>query len=433
MTTRKIGKILFINHNIAPFEPSGTPITTANQARALQASGYDVSVVVPDVSVDRFSRRVLHDGLLIHKIPRLNFFTCFLSTVGKSELSFYLKEFWTLIQRLEPDVVHINDYVGMPREVLFVLKKAGALIVRGVCNDEEICPNISPYIVKPDGVDLCVGPHDLHQCAAHVASIVGEEGKVPSPRLVHDLAKTLETTRTLYAGVFDGVVFTTREFRNHFIQHVAIAKEKVRIIERGITLPFPRVTDRTIPDLSRGVSFAFVGEISYRKGADVVLAAFESLARERIFELHLFGYVSNKTIETRIWQIEERYRGRFFFHGEFERESLQELLSRIHVCIVPSVFESFNRMVREILWLGIPSIVTEFFGSSIIDHGVNGYRIPVGDHDALAHNMKILIDNPSIIDELALGATRTRITSVAEEVDAIVEFYKELKRVRESK
>jgi tetratricopeptide (TPR) repeat protein len=101
--------------------------------------------------------------------------------------------------------------------------------------------------------------------------------------------------------------------------------------------------------------------------------------------------------------------------------------------VVPSVFDTFNRVVRELMYFGIPLIVTDFFGASIIKNNINGIKIKIGDYKELADSIKRLLSDPSLIVELSKGVVNTKINSMEDEINGIYNFYNEVKSRQGSK
>ena len=77
---------------------------------------------------------------------------------------------------------------------------------------------------------------------------------------------------------------------------------------------------------------------------------------------------------------------------------MMDIANAIDVAIVPSnLGVDRDQIVRELLYLGIPQIVTEFFGASVIRHNINGLKVGIGDSKAMEQMMKTIIDNPDLV------------------------------------
>lgn len=148
------------------------------------------------------------------------------------------------------------------------------------------------------------------------------------------------------------------------------------------------------------VNFAFLGNLVHRKGIDVLLRAFEEIADYDGFRLYIFG-ATEGSFDACIESLQKKYSGKIIYCGHFEKDALPGITRKININISPSYFETYNRVVRESLYLGMPVIATDFYGSSIVEHGVNGIKIPVGDFKALANAMINLINNHQLVAKLS--------------------------------
>ncbi len=172
------------------------------------------------------------------------------------------------------------------------------------------------------------------------------------------------------------------------------------------------------------IHIGYLGSLISRKGIDLILRAFDKISYLENFVLDIYGSDTTKSYLDLIDQLEEKHPGKIKFHGNYENSNLPEIANSLDFALVPSNFDTFNRVVRELMYFGVPLIVTDFFGSSIIENNVNGIKIKIGDESALADTIKYLLLNPSVIEELSKGVVKTPITSINDEIDGIYNFYK---------
>ncbi|HMK49110.1 MAG TPA: glycoside hydrolase family 99-like domain-containing protein, partial [Thermodesulfovibrionales bacterium] len=423
---RGVRKVLFVNHNIAPYEHSGTPITTMNHALGMKERGLEVAVLIPGQGLREHYKVERVSDITVYKVPRLDKSGTFLNNIDPGIMDQYLRSIQEILREFSPDVVHINDYVYMPARIVECFHDAGCVVVRSVCNDEEICHRDYPVITAGLDSSLCDGPEEAEKCAecflssrmkTHNAGIRREvEGKI-------DERKSF--TRHLYESDIDGVIFTEERFKEHFTRFVPVPAEKIRIIPRGFSFAHERVL-KAKSAKDEKISFAFVGNIMFSKGIDMVLKAFEILSGLDGFELRIYGTPQEECYVPWLRRLQGQHPGKIFFNGPFRKEDLNRIADETDVCIVPSYFDTYNRVVREMLYCGVPVISTDFFGSSIIREGFNGLKIPIGDHVALAQTMRGIIDNPLLVHSLSEGALNTPIPELSDEINSIRQFYEDL-------
>jgi glycosyltransferase involved in cell wall biosynthesis len=429
-------KVLLVNHAIPPWENTGTPITTLNQARGLQERGLDVAILVPsqaEVWVG-FKKEKL-DGFTLYRVPAFDRHRAFLGILDKEALRLFLATIAYITRDFSPDIVHINDYVGMPAEIIEVFHGRGCLVVRSVCNDEEICHQDYPVVDSGSAGKLCSGPDSATGCAVcYLTHVAGQNReRIPqnkSDRLAVVLKRRMVNIRRLYRDKIDAVVFTSEPFKNHFTAFVPVDAERIGIIPRGFISPAQRSVNPYRKATGEEVRFAFFGTLMLSKGIDVLLRAFERVAGQKSFHLDLHGSLGNPKIQTWLRRLEEEFPGRIVYHGDYQPLDFAGLAGRIDLAIVPSYFDAYNRIIRECLTCGVPVIASDFFGAFIVRDGLNGLKIPIGDDERLAAVMRRVIDEPDLIETLRAGARVTVIPTLDEEIGAIMDLYEKLLQVR---
>lgn len=80
-----------------------------------------------------------------------------------------------------------------------------------------------------------------------------------------------------------------------------------------------------------------------------------------------------------------------------EVSDVRAQLSRATVFVLPSYREGASRSVQEAMAMGRPIITTDAPGCrQMIEPGINGYLVPVGDSDALAETMMRFLQQPGL-------------------------------------
>lgn len=423
-------KILFVNHNLFPFEISGTPLSTLNHALGITQRGLEVAVLIPNREVKEGFKKERIKDFTIYQIPALDKFEAYFAKAGEDKLSGYRNTIDCIIDDFSPQIVHINDYVYMPAEIIEIFSRRGCIVVRNVCNCEELCHRDYPVISSGLKGKLCPGPSSSEICANCFAAYLSA---VPHQGISMELSRTIEENikyrfeyiKRLYKDVVDKVIFTSEPFRTYFPRFVPIPEEKVIVIPRGFKFDFARKVNKR-ENIDGVVHFAFIGNIMFSKGIDVVLQAFETVCKAHNFVLHIYGSLVNHEYLNWIKKLQTEYPDKFIYHGQFKEHDLPKIASNIDLCIIPSYFDTYNRVLREFLYLGIPVIVTDFFGAFIVEDGKNGLKIPTGDADTLAEKMIDIIRKPFMIEHLSHGAAQTQIPSLEEETDKLIKTYNDL-------
>lgn len=421
-------KILFVNHSIAPYELSGTPISTLYHAIGMQKQEMVVAVLCTTKEVklkDRFSKENIGD-IPVYLVPRFDKYVAFWGTIGQADLESYLSIIAQILEEFKPNIIHINDFVYMPLEILALFQEQGCLIVRNVCNFEELCHRDSPVVTDRRKSQLCSGPNSHIKCINcdrldGIRSSAGF-GLNNNKELLEKMAQRFSAVQHFYSDIVDVAIFTTREFKEHFTKFIKIPEEKVKVVPRGFSFDLKR-NSSPVKVCDGVVKFGFIGHITYGKGIDVLLKAFEEISKQEEFLLDIYGPVGDRDCFKWIKELEKKHPKKIKYYGIFSLKDLDSIAQKIHVCIVPSYFDTYNRTVREMLYFGRPVIATDFYGAGIIKNGFNGYKIPIGEYKALENCMLKIISEPGLVAELSRGAIKTEIPCLEDEITGLLKSY----------
>ena len=94
------------------------------------------------------------------------------------------------------------------------------------------------------------------------------------------------------------------------------------------------------------------------------------------------------------------------YHGQLD--DVRPAIAAASVYVLPSYREGTPRTVLEAMAMGRPIITTDAPGCrATVEHGVNGFLVPVKDARSLAHAMERFVDEPGLIP--AMGRESRRI------------------------
>ncbi len=79
-------------------------------------------------------------------------------------------------------------------------------------------------------------------------------------------------------------------------------------------------------------------------------------------------------------------------------EKIQKLLTEVNLVVLPSFYgEGVPRSLLEAAAAGLPLITTDSPGCrEVVDHGINGFLVPIKDAAALAEKIAYLVDHPDV-------------------------------------
>ncbi len=181
------------------------------------------------------------------------------------------------------------------------------------------------------------------------------------------------------------VVFFFPEFEN-----------KCKILPYGTDLDAFSYPERRFeqPD---NLKFAFVGRLSLRKGADLMLDAWKDFVIDHPrAELHFFGTADKEIILDPLPET-------VFCHGWVGKPELIGHLKTMDVFVFPTTFEGSSIAVFQAMALKLPVITTVNSGT-VLSHGESCEIVEVGDRAGLVKAMDKLFRDPGYRQDLAENA-----------------------------
>ncbi len=182
--------------------------------------------------------------------------------------------------------------------------------------------------------------------------------------------------------------------------------------------------------------FAFFGQFTPYKGADVLLQAMAQLGDD--FGGHLWIYGAN--LETQRPEFREMFEsmleatGRTVtFAGHYDHADLPKLMERIDWVVVPSIWwETGPIVVLEAFQYGRPVICSDIGGmSEKVTHEVSGLHFRRGDPASLAEAMRRAVETPGIWDTLRTGIPQ--VPMIMEHARVLSDLYRDLLAARRTR
>lgn len=154
------------------------------------------------------------------------------------------------------------------------------------------------------------------------------------------------------------------------------------------------IIDRPPAGETREVYVLLTGAPWYLKGVDVLIKAFQSLAADfPQVKLKLLGHFPDRA------QFDPLIAGspQIEVIKAMLNAPALEIIKRAAIVVLPSRCEGMGRVLIEGMAGGVPLIGSDVGGiPSMIDHGKNGFLIPVGDWQALAVRLRELLSDPAL-------------------------------------
>lgn len=165
-------------------------------------------------------------------------------------------------------------------------------------------------------------------------------------------------------------------------------------------------------------SLLFIGQLTPRKGYDLLLRALPAVLREH--PTATVQYVSGLNTEDRT-KLEAMARElgvaeRIHLLGRVEDERLINLYRNADLYVTPTRYEGFGLTLLEAMSAGCPLITTDIpVVNEIVQHGVNGWLARYNDPDDLARGIITLLNDSTLRQRLIAGGRETIATRFRED------------------
>jgi glycosyltransferase involved in cell wall biosynthesis len=224
--------------------------------------------------------------------------------------------------------------------------------------------------------------------------------------------------------------------RQEFLQ-CGVPPERIVSIKNGIDIarfspvaPAEKTELRRRLHLPDGLLCTYTGKLNRMKGLEMLLRAWRRLvARHPEFHLVLVGSGANQFLscenELRAFVRDKDLERSVTFTGAVS--NVHEYLQASDLFVFPSECEALGISLVEALACGLPAVATRVGGiPDVVDDGVDGRLIEVGDEDGLVSAIESLSEDPRRRAELGRGARAKAVTAFG--IDAVAEAHERLFR-----
>ena len=207
---------------------------------------------------------------------------------------------------------------------------------------------------------------------------------------------------------------STGEHTTEYLVHYGAKKESVihypfsSLYEKDILAEVPTREEKDAYRMVLGIEEKYmilaIGQFIHRKGFDVLMQAAKSLDPD--VGIYIVG--GETTDEYRKMR-EELGLYNVHFLSFQKKERLALLYKAADLFVLPTREDIWGLVINEALAYGLPTITTDrcVAGLELIEDGVNGYVVPVGDADALAEKIqRVLASDREAMGRAALEKVR---------------------------
>jgi glycosyltransferase involved in cell wall biosynthesis len=321
--------------------------------------------------------------------------------------------------------------------------------VSWVPHHERITANAVPVAMEAARLSRSA-PFDIYHTSgaegAMLGALVGRKapvvytehyGSLPRPPTVEWVRAPVRAFEQLYGYRF---FYVTRHAARRAAQVVVpshfgaaqvcsaydIPPGRISVIPWGVDLGLFRRRPEPSALGSAPVKMVYVGRVERAKGLDVLLEAFALVvARAPAANLTLIGRGDLECYRARARSL--GIASRVEFKGQLSRVECAETFRQSHVCVLPSLFESFGLVLLEAMASGLAVIASKVGGvPEIVTHEQTGILVPPGQPDELATAMIRLIDDAECRSRLSEAGYKQVTEDVRFTWDACVDAHCDL-------
>jgi glycosyltransferase involved in cell wall biosynthesis len=394
-------RVLYVAHNHPTLHPGGAEAYALELYESMREEPDVEPVLLARIGTNVARQRVAHPGtpfssvngdpnqyFVFTETEHFDFFT--LTSRDKSLYSQHLTNF-LLAQR--PDVVHLQHTHFIGLDLLSQIRRVlpEAAIVYTLHEFLPICHR-DGQMVRTFSTELCgeASPRRCHECFPEIS----EQSFFLRQRFVKAQFDNVDRFLAPSAQLMDKYL------------HWGIEPERIEVEEYGRREPPVRA-----PDPAKGqapANIGFFGQLSYFKGANVMLDAMSRL--DPGVKAHLWLHGANLELQAQEFQDEfaalhASLQDRVTFRGPYDHDELPKLMADLHWVVVPSIWwENSPLVIQEAFFHRRPIICSDVGGmAEKVRDGVDGIHFRAGDGFSLAKAIEAAATNPKLWSRLRDG------------------------------
>ncbi len=187
------------------------------------------------------------------------------------------------------------------------------------------------------------------------------------------------------------------------------------------------------------IAVGLIGNIAERKGIDTFLDTAKAIiVKNRLKDTEFLFLIVGKAVSEYARGLHSRIEkwglsDRIILLGF--RSDIEEVISGLDICVLPSTVEPFGRVIVESMLLGTPVIGSRSGGiPEIIEDGKSGLLVRPGDEDDLSEKIRLLSSDKKLYDRLVKNGRKRVVErfNMKRHVDGVLEVYQDLIREKTS-
>jgi glycosyltransferase involved in cell wall biosynthesis len=394
-------KVLYVAHNHPTLHPGGAEAYALELYEGMRETPGVEPLLLARIGSNVARQRVAHPGtpfssvsddpnqyFVFTETEHFDFFT-----LTSRDKALYTQHLANFLLAHRPDVVHLQHTHFIGVDLLSQIRRVlpEAKIVYTLHEFLPICHR-DGQMVRTFSSELCgeSSPRRCHECFPQIT----EQSFFLRERFVKGHFENVDAFLAPSAQLMDKYL------------RWGIEPERIQVEEYGRLAPAIRAP---APSQTKApVNIGFFGQLSYFKGARVMLEAMALLDDD--VDAHLWLHGANLELQTQEFQdefaaLQESLRGRVTFRGSYDHAELPKLMADLHWVVVPSIWwENSPLVIQEAFFHRRPIICSDVGGmAEKVRDGVDGLHFRVGDAFSLAQTIESATANPKLWRSLRDG------------------------------
>jgi glycosyltransferase involved in cell wall biosynthesis len=419
-------RVLYVSHNHPTLHPGGAEAYALELYEGMRERPGVQPILLARIGSNVARRRVSHPGTPFSSVngdPNQHFvftetehFDFF--TLTSRDKSLYFRHLTDFLLAQRPHVVHVQHthFVGLDLISLIRRVLPQTPILYTLHEFLPICHR-DGQMLRKTSMELCreASPRRCNECFPEISA----------PAFF--LRKRFVQAHLAHVDRF---IAPSAQLMERYLDW-GIEPERIEVEEYGRLAPPVRAPD---PSQTRSpANIGFFGQLSYFKGANVMLEAMAMLPAES--EAHLWLHGANLDLQTEEFQREfaamhERLGGRVTFRGPYRHEELPKLMADLHWVVVPSIWwENSPLVIQEAFFHRRPIICSDVGGmAEKVRDGLDGIHFRVGDAFSLARAVERATGSPRLWRSLREGIREPYAMDA--HIDRLLHTYEQLRELR---
>ena len=405
-------RILQVVHGFPPQEWAGTELLTYYLSQALQDRGHEVTIFTRTgrgEGVEGSLHEEEFGGLPVFRV--VNTYKWLSRFQLLYDNPFFNKTFLRLLERVRPDVVHVQLLSHLSVSLLRLSAALGHPTVLSLHDFYFPCHRIHLIDAQER---LCPGPDRGERCVPCL------QDRAPADAVRRRFLQ-MEQVLQCPQVVITPSVFLAEKMEDYF----PALHGRIRPFPLGVHRLPGVVRERAPRTATSPLRVLYVGVFLPHKGAHVLLEALHGLPADA-FTVSLYGVdvVGWETYRARLRATAEGLPVQF--HDAYPHDQFGEILRQHDVLVMPMIWEeTFSILTREAFLAGLP-VVAARRGALIeaIRDGIDGLLFEPENPADLRRCLLRLVTEPGLLDQLRAAAPPVKtMETYAEEIEALYQEF----------